>query len=127
MPQYIETQTEFLRRNPEYDLMYCNAVFFGDSIDEATEFMTVCPSFGEAPAAAIISRNCNVFVSITTRAQSLRAIGFDESLRSCEDLDFWLRFSASGRKIGYHRQILVKYRKRHASLSSARRRWRSGT
>src|SRR5438552_653435 len=28
MPQYIETQTEFLRSHPEYDLVYCNAVFF---------------------------------------------------------------------------------------------------
>src|SRR5260370_36978455 len=25
MPKYIETQTEFLRRHPEYDLVYCNA------------------------------------------------------------------------------------------------------
>ena len=118
MPQYIETQTKFLRRHPEYDLVYCNAVFFGDSIDEATEFMMVCPSFGEATAAAIISRKCNVFVSVTARAQALRAIDFDESLRSCEDLDCWLRFSASGREIGYHRQILVKYRRRDGSLSS---------
>jgi glycosyltransferase involved in cell wall biosynthesis len=118
MPEYIETQTEFLRRHPEYDLVYCNAVFFGDSIHEATEYMSICPSFGEATATAIISRQCNVFVSVTARAQALRAIGFDESLRSCEDLDCWLRFAASGRRIGYHRQILVQYRKRDASLSS---------
>jgi hypothetical protein len=48
----------------------------------------------------------------------LRAIVFDESLRSCEDFDCWLRFAASGRRIGYHRQILVQYRKRDASLSA---------
>jgi glycosyltransferase involved in cell wall biosynthesis len=118
MPQYIETQTEFLRRHPEYDLVYCNAVFFGDSIYEGTQYMAVCPSEGEATAAAIISRNCNVFVSVTARAEALRALGFDESLRSCEDFDCWLRFTFSGRRIGYHRQVLVQYRKRDASLSA---------
>jgi len=118
MPQYIETQTEFLRSHPEYDLVYCNAVLFGDSIHEAAEYMSICPSFGQATAAAIISRKCNVFVSVTARAQALRTIGFDESLRSCEDFDCWLRFAASGRRIGYHRQVLVQYRKRDTSLSS---------
>ncbi len=118
MPQYIETQTEFLRHHPENDLVYCNAVFFGESIYEGTQYMSVCPSSGEATAAAIISRDCNVFVSVTARAEALRAIGFDESFRACEDLDCWLRFTSSGRKIGYHRQILVRYRKREASLSA---------
>ena len=118
MPEYIETQTEFLRRHPEYDLVYCNAVFFGSPAYEGRQFMAMCPSLGEVTPAAIISRSCCVFVSLTARAQALRAIGFDESLRSCEDFDCWLRFAASGRSIGYHRQILVQYRKRDASLSS---------
>jgi glycosyltransferase involved in cell wall biosynthesis len=119
MPRYIETQTEFLRHHPEDDLVYCNAVFFGDSnYKKGTQYMSVCPSSGEATAAAIISRNCNVFVSVTARAEALRAIGFDESVQACEDLDCWLRFTSSGRKIGYHRQILVKYRRRKESISA---------
>ena len=120
MAEYIETQTDFLRRHPEYDLVYCDAELFGDSAHETKQYMAVCPSFGEATAAAIISRECNVFVSVTARAEALRAIGFGESLRSCEDFDCWLRFAASGRRIGYHRQILVRYRMREASLSSDR-------
>lgn len=118
MPQYIETQTEFLRSHPKYDLVYCNAVFFGDPIYEGKQYMTVCPSAGEATPAAIISRTCNVFVSVTARAEALREFGFDESLRSCEDFDCWLRFTSSGRRIGYHRQLLVCYRKRRESLSA---------
>ena len=118
MPQYLETQTQFLRSHPECDLVYCNALLFGDSIREGKEFMAVCPSRGEVTPAALISRDCCVFVSVTARAEALRAIAFDESLRSCEDFDCWLRFAASGRRIGYHRQILVQYRKRDASLSA---------
>src|SRR5437868_1212099 len=118
MPQYIEVQTEFLRVHPEYDLVYCNAVFFGDSTYRGKQFMAICPSEGEATAAAIISRNCCVFVSVTARAEALRAVRFDESLRSCEDFDSWLRFTASGRRIGYQRQVLVQYRSREAGLSA---------
>ena len=118
MPQYIEMQTEFLRTHPEYDLVYCNAVFFGDSTNEGKEYMEVCPSKGEATSAAIILRKCNVFVSVMARAEALREVGFDESLRSCEDLDCWLRFTRSGHKIGYHRQVLVCYRRRSESLSA---------
>jgi hypothetical protein len=118
MPKYIETQTEFLRSHPEYDLVYCNAVFFGDSTYEGKQYMEICPSAGEATSAAIISRTCNVFVAVTARAEALREFGFDESLQSCEDLDCWLRFTFSGRRIGYHRQVLVRYRQRRESLSA---------
>jgi glycosyltransferase involved in cell wall biosynthesis len=118
MPGYLETQTRFLRSHPEYDLVYCNALFFGDSIRGGKQFMAVCPSRGEVTPAAIISRKCCVFVSVTARAEALRELGFDESLRSCEDFDCWLRLTSSGRRIGYHREILVQYRKRDASLSA---------
>lgn len=118
MPEYIETQTQFLRNHPEYDLVYCNALFFGDSIYEGRQFMSICPSAGEATPAAIISRNCCVFVSVMARAEALREIGFDESIRSCEDIDCWIRFTSSGRRIGYHRKVLVQYRNREASLSA---------
>lgn len=118
MPQYIQVQTEFLRNHPEYDLVYCNAVFFGDFTFSRKQYMEVSPSVGEATPAALISRKCNVFVSVTARAEALREIGFDESLMSCEDRDCWLRFTFSGRRIGYHRQVLVRYRRRTASLSA---------
>jgi glycosyltransferase involved in cell wall biosynthesis len=117
MPRYLETQTRFLRSHPEYDLVYCNARFFGDSY-EGRQFMAVCPSRGEVTPAAIISRQCCVFVSVTARAEVLREVGFDETLLSCEDFDCWLRLTSSGRRIGYHRQILVRSRKRDASLSA---------
>src|SRR5258708_6561646 len=80
--------------------------------------MEVCPSRGEVTPAAIISRKCCVFVSVTARAEAVREVGFDESLRSCEDLDCWLRLTSSGRRIGYHRRILVQSRKRDESLSA---------
>lgn len=117
-PDYLEEQTKFLREHPEYDLVYCNARFFGDSIYDGKEYMDVCLSDGEATSASIISRRCHVFVSVMARTEVLKRFGFDESLRSCEDFDCWLRFTAAGHKIGYHRKVLVHYRKHGASLSA---------
>lgn len=118
MPDYLEEQTKFLREHPEFDLVYCNARFFGESIYDGKDYMSVCPSNGEATAAAIISRRCHVFGLVTARAENLKRLGFDESLRSCEDYDCWLRFTAAGYRIGYHRKVLVRYRRHGASLSA---------
>jgi GT2 family glycosyltransferase len=81
--------------------------------------MDICPSKGEATAAAIISRRCHVFVSVTARTPALRAVAFDESLRRCEDFDCWIRFTAAGYRIGYHRKVLVLYRKHGANNSAS--------
>jgi glycosyltransferase involved in cell wall biosynthesis len=118
-PDYLDEQTRFLREHPEYDLVYCNARIFGDSIYDGREYMDICPSKGEATAAAIISRRCHVFVSVTARTPALRAVAFDESLRRCEDFDCWIRFTAAGYRIGYHRKVLVLYRKHGASNSAS--------
>lgn len=118
LPDYLEQQVAFLRDNPKRDLVYCNAEFFGEGITPGQFYMNACPSEGEADAVAIISKRCTVFVSVTARKGALQAIGFDESLRSCEDLDCWLRFAAAGYRIGYQRKVLARYRRHAASLSA---------
>ena len=45
---------------------------------------------------------------------------FDESIRSCEDFDLWLRIVQKGGRIIYHRRPLVLYRRHEGSLSSDR-------
>ncbi|MCL2659506.1 MAG: glycosyltransferase family 2 protein [Acidobacteriaceae bacterium] len=122
LPNYLEVQTKFLHDHPEYDLVYCNAKFFGDSIHDGTEYMNLCASEGEATAIAILMRRCHVFTSITARRAALASVLYDESLRTSEDFDCWIRFAASGHRIGYHRKVLVHYRKHGASLSASRAR-----
>src|SRR5215469_13878045 len=118
MPDYLQVQAGYLKNHPEYDLVYCNARFFGDHIHDGLEYMEVCDSVGEATASAIITRRCHVFVSVTARRSVLASLLFDETLRSCEDFDCWLRLTAAGHRIGYHRKILVRYRKHATSLSA---------
>ena len=116
--EYLATQVKFLHSHPAYDLVYCNAVFFGKSVYAGQEYMTVCPSQGEADSTALIARRCHVFTSVMGRATAFKALRFDETLWSSEDFDYWLRLTAAGHRIGYHRTILVRYRKRPTSLSA---------
>jgi len=118
MPDYLEQQISFLLNNSERQLVYCNAEFFGTDIPPGEFYMDACPSEGEADTAAIISKRCTVFTSVTAHKDALQAIGFDESLRLCEDLDCWLRFTAAGYRIGYQKKVLVRYRRHPASLSA---------
>lgn len=117
-PNYLEEQAGYLQEHPDVDLVYCDAEFFGENIPQGTYYMTVCPSEGEPDVAGIISKRCNVFVSVTARTQPLREVGFDESLRACEDYDCWMRFTAAGHRIGYQRKLLARYRRHPGSLSA---------
>jgi glycosyltransferase involved in cell wall biosynthesis len=118
LPNYLEEQVRFLRENPDKHLVYCDAEFFGEGITPGQYYMRANPNSGEATAEAIISKHCTVFVSVTARTAVLRELGFDESLRSCEDFDCWIRMTASGYKIGYQRKVLARYRRHAASLSA---------
>ena len=58
-------------------------------------------------------------VSVLARRDVLDSAGlFDESLRSSEDFDMWLRVVHGGGRIGYHRRSLVRSRLRRGSLSA---------
>ena len=85
------------------------------------DFMKVSPSEGEVNFEALVRQKCVVMTSVTARMKAIREAGsYDESLRSCEDFDLWLRLAKSGGRIIYHRRALVLYRRHEGSLSSDR-------
>jgi glycosyltransferase involved in cell wall biosynthesis len=59
-----------------------------------------------------------VLTAIVPRTLANRFEGFDESLRSAEDLDLWLRMAAGGVEFRYSDEPLAVYRIRPGSLSS---------
>ncbi len=121
-PEYLEIQTRMLAEHPEADVVYPNALFFGPSTYEGKTMMDIFPSRGEVTLQSLLRRECQVFVSITGRRETLLRSGlFDPQLRSAEDLDMWLRLAASGVRFVYHTRPLARYRCREnptANLSN---------
>lgn len=117
-PDYLQRQVSFLRENPGIDLVYGDAVFFG-SEHAGRRFMELNGSTGEMNFLSFINRQCNVMVSVLARRECLVEAGlFDEALRRCEDFDMWGRFIKAGFRIGYHRHVLMRYRRHSSSLSA---------
>ena len=117
-PDYLEYQLAVLERDG-LDVVYPNATTFGDPLRAGRLFMDMHPSTGPVSIESLVSQQCNVMVSVLARRDVLESAGlFDESLRSSEDFDMWLRIVHAGGRIGYHRRSLVRSRLRRDSLSA---------
>lgn len=120
-PDYLAVQVGFLTEHPDVVLVYPNAIIFGDSAGVGLEYMKLCPSEGEVSFESLIEERCVILTCVTARMDVIKSVGmFDETLRSCEDFDLWLRIVKSGGRIAYHRQVLARYRRHEGSLSSDR-------
>jgi glycosyltransferase involved in cell wall biosynthesis len=114
-PNYLAVQVRKLDENPTADIVYPNAMIFGDR-PGGYEFPR---SHGEVTFNSLVQERCVVMVSVLARRSALERAGlFDGTLRSCEDFDMWLRCVKHGSRIIYHSNVLVRYRKRPGSLSS---------
>lgn len=120
-PEYLATQVGILTGDANIALVYPNAVVFADSSDSGIEFMKISPSEGEVTFQSLIREDCIVMTTVTARMNAIKGAGmFDETLRTCEDFDLWLRIVKKGGRIIYHRQMLARYRRWPGSLSSDR-------
>jgi len=114
-PDYLAVQVRKLDEDPSADIVYPNASIFGDGL-RTTEYPR---SKGEVTYESLVNETCVVMVSVLARRTALERAGlFDDRLRSCEDFDMWLRCVKSGSRIIYHREPLVRYRRRPGSLSA---------
>ena len=119
LPHYLETQVTRIQADPTIDVLYPNVIMFGDSPENGEEFMTLFPSNGAVTFERLLLQECNVSnCSIARRETIMRAGLFDESLRSVEDFDLWLRVIKHGGRIAYHREVLARYRRRAGSLTA---------
>jgi glycosyltransferase involved in cell wall biosynthesis len=106
LPDHLASQMQKLGADPSLDMVYSNALLVGDPANER-EFMSVCPSNGEATFEALIVERCQIPIStVVARRQTLLSAGlFDEKLARCDDYDLWVRSAFNGAKIGYSRRV----------------------
>ncbi len=118
-PNYLESQLNLLEQTPSLDVLYSDALHFGDSVHSGKTFMQTYSSNGPVTLESLIREDCQVIVSCTVaRRQAVVDAGlFDEKFTRCEDFDLWLRILRIGGQMGYQREVLGKYRSRPDSLS----------
>jgi len=105
-PVHLANQMELFEKDPSLDFVYSNSLLTGIPGREE-EFMTRCPSNGDATFEALITERCQVAIStvVARKTSIVKAGGFDETLLRCDDYDMWVRTCFHGAKIGYRREV----------------------
>ncbi|MBZ5603459.1 MAG: glycosyltransferase family 2 protein [Acidobacteriia bacterium] len=120
-PFCLEQQVQTMREHAEYDAVYCNSSMFGEGPLAGRCWMDVYPSAGPVSFASVLrSRTCPANPGSIIRRAALERIGFyDETLRSWEDYDVWLRIlkSSPPGRIAFQTRPLARYRVRGDSLT----------
>ena len=114
----IEKQVEFLKANTDIFGVYCGTKYFRNSIDNVV-FSNFIKHKGQ------IYKNLAWGNFITVNSMLSRRIDnlyFDETLRSLEDWDYWVRISEQKKKISYINDFLCYVRLHNNNMSKDRRR-----
>jgi glycosyltransferase involved in cell wall biosynthesis len=129
-PDKIELQVQYLIKNPDIGLVYCN----GTAVSSSGKYLydIYPPSHEEENKPEKILLNCNIHLptnSLMRMAVLKKAGRFDESLRAAQDHDMLIRVSEICR-FGYINKSLYHYRRHEESISKsskgAARRWQNG-
>lgn len=117
-PQYLSSQVSQLESR-ELDLIYSDALLFGHPTFEGRLNSEKAPSEGEVNFDSLLSYKCCPTLSGTiVRKAAVDAVGgFAPELRRAMDYDLWLRLAYNGTKMGYQRDVLLKYRVRLDGIS----------
>ena len=118
LPDYLSEQLAFMRSGT-YDLVYADALLFGESPLAGRTFMQIAPSNGLVTFQSLISGKCNVITSgVVARRRLILEVGlFDEQLRNSQDFELWVRLVRHGARANYQRKVLLRYRYHENSLS----------
>lgn len=118
-PAYLATQVRILEGRPEIDVVTGNAWFLGGRLTGRPA--RPVPDLRPAPdLAQILADESAVFIMSIFRHRVYETIGgFDETLQTNEDYDFWLRAAAAGFLFYRNDEPLGHYRRREDSLSAS--------
>lgn len=117
-PEYLEAQVGILESRPDVAIVTGNGWFLGGVFNG--QLARPCPDTRPEPdLAAILEDETAVFIMSVFRRAVVDTIGgFDESLRTNEDYDYWLRAARAGFRFHRNDRPLGWYRRRGDSLSA---------
>lgn len=118
-PDYLEAQIARMQEDPTIDVIYADAVLFGDTPDAGKTVMQRFPHQGDGTFLTILSEQCLPGSLVMARKEALIRAGlYDSALVSAEDTDLWLRVAKAGGRIVYNARPLIRYRCRAGSQSN---------
>jgi len=117
-PEKLAEQTTSLHEN-DYEMIYCDALLFGEPLYEGKTFMQGAPSKGQVTTESLLEGHCNVLTSgsVIFKELVVKYGLFDVKAFRVEDFELWFRLCKNAVKIGYQKKVLVKYRIRDGSLT----------
>jgi GT2 family glycosyltransferase len=103
----------------DFDMIYCDALLFGEPLFEGRTFMQTAPSEGKVTPEKLLVGQCNVLTSgtIVLKEFVVKYGMFDLKAFRVEDFELWFRLCKNGVKIGYQEKVMLKYRIRAGSLT----------
>jgi GT2 family glycosyltransferase len=121
LAEHLAEQVKFLGERPSLDMVYGDAVLFGETSATGRKYSSLYPpktsvwSFEE-----LLSMDATEIFpsSVVVKRQAVIEAGlFDETVRYCEDIDLWLRMAYRGARIQYNPNALI-CRRAHATAMS---------
>ena len=125
-PGFLEAQVAALRSRPDVGIVTANARYLGGPHDgqPARPWPDARP---QPTLATIIADEESIFIMSVFRREVYARLGdFDESMRTNEDYDYWLRAAAAGFHFARQDRPLGQYRIRGDSLSASDERMLAG-
>lgn len=122
LPNYLEEQIKFIREH-SCDLVCADAAMFGETAPASNTYMEwlmgTAPPVGTVTFRELISaERCLITSGVVARRQPILEAGlFDETLRTAQDFDLWLRLACRGTRLMYQRKTLLRYRCHSAGLT----------
>lgn len=122
-PQKLGVQVDFLQKNPEYDLVYCDTVIIDENgAPTGQRFSEWFPPPANASGelfGELVIRNFINIQGVLMRKECGKQ--FDERIKWVEDWWYWIRVSHDHR-ISYSQEPLAKYRVHSKSTSVVQKR-----
>lgn len=110
-PAFLEKQMNLLKSNSA-DIVFADAMLFGDSRLDGRTFMQLNPLSGEVTAENLLAVKVTILTStVLARKAVILEVGmFDVSLRRGQDFDLWLRLAKAGARFANSRDVLAHHR-----------------
>jgi glycosyltransferase involved in cell wall biosynthesis len=119
-PDYLEAQIALLQSHPEVDVVYSDAVMFGDTRWQGDKFSDHFPLSADVTFENLVSERCIVFGPAAIRRDALLRVGlYDTAAGIAEDRDLCIRMVKAGSKFLLNPKPVYRYRlMRPGSISS---------